>query len=73
MCFVIRSFLVNSISTLVLFDSGATRSFVSLVLGKRSVGDLGELDFPLEVKIANDQSVQVSRVHRGCVLEMFNE
>lgn len=28
---------------------------------------------PLEVEIMDDHSVSVSRVHRGCVLNMFSE
>lgn len=53
---VMGSFLVNGISTLVLFDLGAIRSFLSLVLSKSFVGAPGELDFPfeLEVEIADD-------------------
>lgn len=43
MCFILGSFLVNDISVLVLFDSRATRSFVSLALSKRFAGALGEL------------------------------
>ncbi|KAL7592191.1 hypothetical protein Lser_V15G35285 [Lactuca serriola] len=68
-----RSFLVNNISALKLLDSGATRSFVSLVLSKRFAGALGELDCPLDVKIADDRCVRVARVHRGCTLQLFSE
>ena len=45
---------MNGISALVLFDLGATRSFVSLVLSKRFVYAPGELDCPLEVEIVDD-------------------
>ena len=48
-CFVLGSFLVNGISVLVLFDLGATRSFVSLDLNKRFSDAPEELDWPLEV------------------------
>ena len=64
---------MNGVSPLVLFDSGATRSFVSLALSKKFAGAPGELDFPLDVEIADDRSVWVSRVHCGCVLQMFSE
>ncbi|KAL7593210.1 hypothetical protein Lser_V15G34740 [Lactuca serriola] len=70
---VIGSFLVNNIHALVLFDSGATRSFVSLVLSNRFVGAPGELDCPLDIDIADDRSVRVARVHRGCILQLFSE
>lgn len=56
---------------LFFFDSGANRSFVSLTLGKKFDVDLRELDFPLEVEIADNCIVIASRVHRDCVLEMF--
>ena len=57
------SFLVNDISGLVLFDLGATRSFVSIAFSKRFVDASGELDYPLEVEISYNYPVQVSRVH----------
>ena len=67
------SFSVNGISAMVLFDSGATRSFVSLALSKRFSRAPGELDCPLEVEIADDRTVRVDRVHRGCSLQLFDE
>ena len=45
---------MNSISSVVLFNSGATRSFVSLAFSKRFVGALGEMDCPLVIEIADD-------------------
>ena len=57
----------------VLFDSGATRSFISLMLRKKFSNAPWTLDYPLEVEIANDCSVGDKRVHQGCVLNMFNE
>ena len=56
---------MNGISALILFDSWATRSFVSLALSKRFARALRELDCPLDVEIANDRSVCVARVHRS--------
>ncbi|XP_052624820.1 uncharacterized protein LOC128132335 [Lactuca sativa] len=70
---VTGSFSVNDIPAMVLFDSGATRSFVSLVLSKRFSRAPGELDCPLEVEIADDRTVRVARVHRGCSLQLFDE
>ena len=60
--FFIELFLVNDISTLVLFDSGATRSFVSLALSKNFVRAPGVLDSPLDVEIVDDRTVMVARV-----------
>ena len=64
----IGSFLVNDISAMILFDSGATRSFVSLALSKRFSKAPGELDCPLDIEIADDRTVRVAMVHRGCTL-----
>ena len=56
-----------------MFDSGATRSFMSLVLSKKFSDALRTLDYLLEVEIFDDRLVSASRVHRGCVLNMFKE
>ena len=64
---------MNGIPALVLFDSGATRSFVSLALSKRFSRAPGELDCPLEVEIADDRTVRVDKVYRGCSLQIFEE
>ena len=45
---------MNNIPMLVLFDSGATRSFVYLTLSKSFDDVLGELDYPLEDEITDD-------------------
>lgn len=64
---------MKGIPVQVLFDSGATRSFVSLALSKRFIESSGMLDCPLEVEIADDRSVRASAVFRGCVLMLFEE
>ena len=64
---------MNGIPVQVLFDSGATRSFVSLALSKRFTESSGMLDCPLEVEIADDRSVRASAVFRDCVLRLFEE
>lgn len=64
---------MNVISALVVFDLGVARSFVSLALSKRFVDDPGELEYPLHVKIAHDRPVRVSRVHWGCIFELFSD
>ena len=73
MYFIIVLFLVNGISALVLFDLGATQSFVSRALNKRFVGALEEQDYPLDVEIEDDRTVWFARVHRGCRLQLFDE
>ena len=64
---------MNGIPVQVLFDSGATRSFVSLALSKKFPESSGMLDCPLEVEIADDRSVRASSVFRDCVLRLFEE
>lgn len=73
MCFILGSFFVNGISALVLFDSEATQYFLSFVLSKMFAGASRELCCPLDIEIVDDRSVWVSRVHQGCVLQMFSE
>lgn len=46
---VFGTFLVNSMLALVLFDSGASNSFVSLKFSKGFDNILGDLDHPLRV------------------------
>lgn len=53
MCFILGLFFVNDIPTLVLFDSGVKRSFMSLALTKRFSGAPGELDCPLYFEITD--------------------
>ena len=64
---------MNDIPALVLFDSAATQSFVSLTLRKRFDAVPGELDYLLEVDISDKHLMRVPRVHWGCLLELFNE
>ena len=66
-------FYFRIVYVLVLFDSGATRSFVSLALSKRFARSPRELDYPLDVEIDDDRSVRVVRVHQGCTLQLFSE
>lgn len=68
----IRTFLLNGITAHVLLDSGVARSFVSLALRKKFSYAPEILECPLEIEIA-DHSVSSSRIHRGYVLNIFNE
>lgn len=51
---------MNGVSALLLFDLGATRSFVSLAPIKRFCDAPRELDYPLEVEIAGDRLINES-------------
>ena len=57
----------------VLFDSGATRSIISLALNKKFRDAPGTLDSPLEVEITDDHTVTTVRVFRRIVLNVFRE
>ena len=56
------TFLVNSMSALVMFDSGATQSFMSLTFSTRIGRDAKSLPYPLEVEVADDRTVIVRDV-----------
>lgn len=64
-------FLVNGMHAYVLFNSGASWSFLSLAFSKNFDIDLGTLDHPLEVEIIDECTIMESRVNLGCVLDMF--
>ena len=57
------TFPVNSVPALVLFDTGATKSFVSLSFCKIFSIVKGKLDEPLEVEIADRESRLVREVY----------
>ena len=57
----------------MLFDSGATQSFVSLVLSKKFCDAPSTLDYLLEVETVYEHSVSALRVYHRCVLNPFSE
>ena len=63
-------FYVNSMPALVLFDTGATKSFVSFSFCKSFSIVKGRLNEPLEVEIADEKIRLVSDVYRGNGLEI---
>ncbi|GJY95716.1 putative reverse transcriptase domain-containing protein [Tanacetum coccineum] len=62
--------LVNSIPARVLYDSGASVSFVSYGFSKTLTTPLNKLPFPLEVEIADDKVVVVSNVFCNVEIEI---
>ncbi|XP_052621790.1 uncharacterized protein LOC128127358 [Lactuca sativa] len=70
---VVGTFLFNGMSAHVLFDSGATRSFVSLVLSEKFRDAPGTLDSPLEVEVTDDRHVSDAKLYRDCVLNVLEE
>ncbi|XP_071740205.1 uncharacterized protein [Rutidosis leptorrhynchoides] len=67
------TFILNSIPVHVMFDYGASKSFVSLSLcGKLNVPPC-KLSRLLEVEIVDDKLVLVNDVFRGCNLAIDDE
>ena len=60
-------------SALVLFDSEATHSFVSLAFGGRLGRDVGSLGYSLVVEIADVKTVTVSDIYQDCTIEICDE
>ncbi|XP_052622433.1 uncharacterized protein LOC128127784, partial [Lactuca sativa] len=56
---------------LVLFDSGVSRSFVSLAFSQHIGVSRESLSRPLRVSIADEKVICATEVLRGCVLEIF--
>lgn len=71
MTICIGTFLVSSVPALVLFDSGASRSFVSLEFSQHISIRREALSRPLGVSIAEERAVYAMDVIRGCILEIF--
>jgi len=67
---VVGTFLVNGVPALVLFDSGASHSFVSHAFGELLGSGIHSLDRPLSVEIADDRSVIVRHVYRDCTITL---
>ena len=62
---------MNFVPALVLFDSGVSRSFVSLAFSRHISICREALSRPLRVSIADERVVYATEVIRGCVLEIF--
>ena len=69
--FLLGTFLVNSFPGLVLFESGASRSFVSQTFSRDFDITPGELGCLLWVFIANEHGISTSSIYQGCVLEFW--
>ncbi|GKA57099.1 putative reverse transcriptase domain-containing protein, partial [Tanacetum coccineum] len=67
---VTGTILVNSIPARVLYDSGASISFVSPEFSKNLPTPPNKLPFPLEVEIAGNEIVVVSKVYRDMEIEI---
>ncbi|KAK9049844.1 hypothetical protein SSX86_031187 [Deinandra increscens subsp. villosa] len=67
------TFLINSLPARVLFDTGANRSFISFDFIKHPSFVIEKLHVPLEVEVANDKSILVYDVCRGCTITINGE
>ncbi|KAJ9544945.1 hypothetical protein OSB04_024652 [Centaurea solstitialis] len=63
-------FLVNSMPALVLFDTGASKSFVSLSFCKDFMNVKSKLESPLEVEIADEEFRLCKFIYKINVLEV---
>ena len=68
----VSTFLVNYVPALVLFDSCASRSFVSLAFSQHISVSREGLSRPLRVSIADERVIYATEVIRGCVFEIFS-
>ena len=59
------------VPTLVLFDSGVSRSFVSIAFSRHISIRREALSWPLRVSIADEHAVFAIDVIRKCTLEIF--
>ncbi|KAI3683188.1 hypothetical protein L1987_83688 [Smallanthus sonchifolius] len=66
------TFLVNNHYASILFDTGADRSFVSLIFESRLAKQRTKLDNSYSVEIANGKSITINSVIRDCNLELNN-
>ena len=67
----VGTFLVNSVPALVLFDSGASQSFVSLAFSQHISVSPEALSRPLRVSIADERVIYATEVIRGYIFEIF--
>ncbi|KAJ9551149.1 hypothetical protein OSB04_015194 [Centaurea solstitialis] len=65
------SSLLTPKPALVLFDTGATWSYVSHKFCKDFQIELGKLDRPVTIDVAEEKVRVVERVHRGCTIDIF--
>ncbi|KAJ9544424.1 hypothetical protein OSB04_024131 [Centaurea solstitialis] len=63
-------FLVNSMSALVLFDTGASKSFISLSFCKDFMNVKSKQENPLEVEIADEEFRLCKYVYKNNVIEV---
>ncbi|GKE14585.1 putative reverse transcriptase domain-containing protein [Tanacetum coccineum] len=66
------TFLINNVYALVLFDTGADRSFVSYAFSKYIDIHPTTLDTNYSVELSNGKSLTINTILRGCTLNLQN-
>ncbi|GJU21461.1 reverse transcriptase domain-containing protein [Tanacetum coccineum] len=66
------TFLINNVYALVLFDTGADRSFVSYAFSKYIDIPPTTLDTNYSVELADGKSLTINTILRGCTLNLQN-
>nr|GEU90989.1 putative reverse transcriptase domain-containing protein [Tanacetum cinerariifolium] len=69
---VTGTFLLNNHCALILFDTGADKSFVSTAFSSLININPSILDYSYDVELANGQIIRVNTVIRGCTLNFLN-
>nr|GFA79882.1 hypothetical protein [Tanacetum cinerariifolium] len=69
---VMSTFLLNNHYALILFDTGADKSFVSTAFSSLINIDPSTLDYSYDVELADGQIIGVNTVIRGCTLNFLN-
>ncbi|XP_035834327.1 uncharacterized protein LOC118482773 [Helianthus annuus] len=66
-------FMINSIPTYVLFDTGASRSFISSKIAHSPMFTIERMPTPLEVEIADCKSYLLHEICRNCRITIEDE
>ncbi|KAJ0809969.1 putative nucleotidyltransferase, Ribonuclease H [Helianthus annuus] len=66
-------YMINSIPTYILFDTGASRSFISSELVRSPLFTIERMCTPLEVEIADCKSYLLHEICRGCKITIDDE
>nr|GEZ22974.1 putative reverse transcriptase domain-containing protein [Tanacetum cinerariifolium] len=69
---VTGTFLLNNHCALILFDTGADKSFVSTAFSSLININPSTLDYSYDVELADGQIIGVNTVIRGCTLNFLN-
>nr|GEV53390.1 hypothetical protein [Tanacetum cinerariifolium] len=69
---VTGTFLLNNHCALILFDTGADKSFVSTTFSSLININPSTLDYSYDVELADGQIIRVNTVIRGCTLNFLN-